>query len=200
MGAELSQWFRKYEETARGFVRGRLTPYPSLRGGFAGWLAEVGVARAGEIAEFLRRFDVEFRGKVVCYFADEFAFSRWLVVAGHREALRFALSVEPVQTCLHQLPAEQRIVLQLRYVDQFSDEEVARVRRIPLARRPFFDAPAARTRSLEAYKALCDLLQKRHPPPGDTPRGRYRDYSTVFPLFPGLTLAELRTPPRGEES
>jgi hypothetical protein len=197
MPARLQEWLQTCADLARGYIRGRLQVYPSLQGKFVGWLAEIGVARAGEIADFLTRFDAEVGDRIVPYFADQKSFYRWLLIAAYREALRFALNIETVQTSLHELPAEQRIILQYRYVDQFSDEAVARILHLKMERQPFFDARLVRTRSIQAYKALCDLLEKRFTPRGDVVKGRYRDYSTIFPLFPGLTLEELRPTARG---
>jgi hypothetical protein len=184
MGTKLPEWFREHEQEARGYVLGRLKSYPAIN---PRSLADRGVDRAGEITEFLSSF-----------FNDDYFprgvrdYVRWLFIAGHREALRFVLTVEQVEVCLHKLPADRRIILQLRYIDQMCDEEVARVMKMGMKSRPFFDAKSARTCSINAYKALCDILEKHLPQKGAVAKGRHRDFSTVFPLFPGLTAEELR--------
>jgi len=192
MGNTLPEWFLRYEVDARGYVRGRLKPYPVVN---SRSLADRGVDRAGEITAFLSKVfgdDYFPRG--------EYDYLRWLFIVSYREALRFILTVEQVEVCLHKLPPEMRTILQLCYIDQMCGEEVARVLKMEMKSRPFFDADLARVRSIEAYKALCDLLEKHLPQNGDAPKGRYRDYSTVFPVFSCLSAKELRQALQGGQS
>jgi hypothetical protein len=177
-------WLDEYQSEACRLVKPQLARYPALKGA-ADWPAGQGVTRAGEIALFLcRQFGITVGDRHYPYFAHQYTFYRWLLVAGYREALRFVLDAERVQPYLHRLPDEQRVLLRYRYIDQFGDEGVARVMHWRTERRPFLDLPRARMASLAAYQALCDLLAKHYQPQAGTPGGRYTDYASLFPLFP----------------
>jgi DNA-directed RNA polymerase specialized sigma24 family protein len=61
------------------------------------------------------------------YFQDEPEFQRWLTAVALRQALRVFLEHRPVGRALNLLPAEQRRVLGMLYLDQLNFSDVAGV-------------------------------------------------------------------------
>jgi hypothetical protein len=172
--AAFRSWFDPYAPEAVRAVAGRLTRYPVLKV-FADRTASLGVARAREVADYL--------GQYPGYFAHQYEFQRWLRVVSYREVLRLVLQPEPVELVLEGLSSDSRRLLRWRYIDQLTDDEVARMLDLRTNNRLLFDAPAGRKCSLDAYLQLCRALEVRSPATaGGGPRPL--DSSAVFPLFP----------------
>jgi hypothetical protein len=176
-------WSTACEPEAVRTVYGRLVQYPVLKV-FADRTSRSGVARTREIGQYLR--------SSAGYFAHRPEFCRWFRIVSYREALRLVLSLEPVEMILEHLEGEARRLLRYRYIDQLTDDEVARMLELRTNNWQLFDAEAARRRSLDAYLQLCAALEKRFSQT-DTPRsGPNRDPSLMFPLFPGVYRSECR--------
>jgi hypothetical protein len=75
------------------------------------------------------------------------------------------------------LPIEQKRLLYWRYLDRWTDEEIATALRFTLTPGRLTTAEEARTLSTQAYRAFCDRLRKVFPV--------NRDVSTFFPIFSG---------------
>lgn len=178
---QFDAWCGLYAADAEHQVRGRLRQYPVLLG-FEQHLLGQGIQRARLIGQYLTQY--------ADYFAVGQHFRRWLRVVLYREVLRLTLQVEPVEAALTRLTEPERRVLRLRYVDQLSDEELARVLGLTAAGPKLFDLPAAWAQSLAAYRALCAAL----------PKAAARDgvvAAAGFPLFPvGNPPAGPPLPPR----
>lgn len=181
-------WFHECEPEAVRIVYGRLIQYPVLSV-FADRVSRSAVGRTREIGQYLRQY--------AAYFGHRYEFSRWLRVVSYREALRLILPLESVETALAQLDAEERKILRYRYIDQLSDDEVARMLDLRTSNRLLYDAAVARKCSLDAYLQLCRVLEKRYTPPATPKAGRHRDVSTLFPLFPGVYREDFRSSPKG---
>jgi hypothetical protein len=183
----LRSWFDSHAPEAVRVVVGRLARYPVLRV-FADRTASQGVARAREVAVYL--------GQYAGYFAHQYEFQRWLRTVSYREALRLVLQPEPVELILEGLGSDSRRVLRWRYIDQLTDDEVARMLDLRTSNRLLFDAAAGRKCSLDAYLQLCRALELRSP--GTAAGGRrHLDTGSVFPLFPGVGVKDFPPSAKG---
>lgn len=178
------KWFDEWRADAVLHVKGRLQPFPVLRG-FADRIAANAVARSREVAEYLRQYDD--------YFESSKPYGRWLRGLSYREALRLVLQPEPVEAILHSLAAPARWHLRLRYIDQLSDDDAAMVLDLRSEGRELFDAARVRTESFKAYSELLQALERRTPAVGGVRP------AALFPLFPNTTRdAQSRSTPRGQ--
>lgn len=137
----------------------------------ASWIAHEAAARARSLAE-------EFYLSIPDYTHDLREFSRWLENVGYRQALRLVLTVERVEAELAMLPIEQRRLLYWRYVDRWTDAEVAHALRFTLSPATAITPQEARKLSTAAYRALCTRLRR------SVPVGTL-EVTTFFPIFPG---------------
>jgi hypothetical protein len=170
-------WFQKYEDDALFMVKGRFF-HPGLRL-FRESIAGTGVARTGEIANYLCQFDA--------YFTGELQFRRWLNTISYREALRVVLQQEPIEAALEELLASDRAVLRWSYVEQITLDDVARLLERQSNNRFYFDKASARDRIIDAYKQLCRILLRRFRPADNDEAERFNDCSRIFPSPPTLS-------------
>jgi RNA polymerase sigma factor (sigma-70 family) len=84
------------------------------------------------------------------YFQDAPEFQRWLAVVASRRALRLLLQHAPVGRALNLLPAGQRRILGLVYLDKLNYSDIAHILGIP--------AEEASRRRQEALDTLRQLL------------------------------------------
>ena len=184
---DLSNWFDECAEGARLHVHGRLHGYRCLAL-FREHLVESGVERAHEVAKYLQRYNVQLGTSRGHYFANKNAFNRWLMIASYRETLRLVLDVESVEVVLLEMVEKERFNLRMRYIDQFTDDDVARILELKTPRPPFFDAGEARRGSHRAYVSLCERLEKRFPANEDASGQTAPSFFSVFPYYPGANL------------
>ena len=189
MANDLSRWFDECEGGDALFVRGRLQQYSPLAL-FRKQLVASGVARAREVATYLERYNVQLGAKRGHYFVNQRAFCRWLMIASYRETMRLVLDVEPVEATLLTLADDDRFVLRMRYIDQFTDDAVARVLNLKLdtLRWPFVNATEARERSIRAYGTLCERLETKFPMKEVASSPSSATSSTLFPYYPGARV------------
>jgi hypothetical protein len=117
---------------------------------------------------------------------DYFFAWRWMILIGYQESLRWVPDHPRVERLLSQLPSSSINLLRWRYVDQSSDEDVARLFVDKHDMRRIISVKEARACSITAYRDLCALIEmdlKRSPVKR---AGSRWEGGSPFPLFPGV--------------
>ena len=181
---DLAPWVADCRREAHRYVRDRLLRYPifqfPLSTPYADSLALKGVSRTCEIVKYHGADSVALQHSVHRL--------RWFRVVSHREALRLVFEPEPCEMALQKLDAGTIRLLRWLYVDQLTNEELARVLKLQVGRSIAFDACAAQQRGLLAYQAFCAALEQRFRSQNQPLSGPHRDVSAAFPLFPAGTV------------
>ena len=90
------------------------------------------------------------------------------------------------------LPGEQQQILHWRYVDQFPDAEVARMLKIAATGPDLLNVAAGRERSLDAYGALCQEIDRLVPQKDSRAGLGSLDPRFRLPPLPGGRRGDLR--------
>jgi len=186
----LESWWEHCEPEAVKTVWGRLKQYGSMDL-FRERTVRTAVARARQIATYLAEHDD--------YFANSRQFCRWLCEVAYRESLRLLLPLEPIENALQKVSPEVRRLLKWCYVDQLTEQEVARMLDLPTDKPGYYDSAEAQRRMIDAYNQLSAEIVRRFRPPNFVERGPYRNYSNVFPSPPTLTRPALVPSPKGQQ-
>lgn len=190
----LEAWISQLSRESPGFlgqdecaVRNMLRQYPPLfdvrnpdnpAWDEANWIAHVAATRARDLARGFHGHVTEGTPDFPDYVRDVREFRLWLTNVGYRQALRLALRPERIETQLSLLPIEQRRLLNWRYLDRWTDEEVATALRFTMTPGRLTTPEEARRLSTQAYRAFCARLR------AVIPVGNV-NVSTFFPIFPG---------------
>jgi hypothetical protein len=170
-------WFTEYEDDAVFIVKNRFF-HPALRL-FREKVSRAGVARTREIASYLGQFEN--------YFPDKLPFRRWLNAVSYREALRVLLQLEPIEMALGDLPQDARALVRWSYIDQLTEQEVARLLDLRTDNRLLFDRAEARRLMINAYKQLCAVILRRFRSADSDVSERFKDCSRTFPVPPTIS-------------
>jgi hypothetical protein len=170
-------WLNESESVAYSFVENRLRQ-PVLKEARQK-LVEAAVSRSGQIAAS--------RMHSTPYFAHRYEFMRWRNLIAYREALRLVLEVRAVQAAVSAIKPERSAVLRWAYIDQLSEEDLARMLRLSLLQRINFDRSAAQQRIIDVYQELCRLILPHHRSQETDDAGRFVKTCWIFPSPPTLS-------------
>lgn len=172
------QWFGKYEDLVRRWLEGRLFIYPVLTKLRDAAVAAGLVGTRAKSAALPRRTD---------YFLGPHEYHRWLRVTGYRETLRVLLLLKPIEAIVAKVTSdESRRLLRWSYIDQLTENDIARMLCLATNDHHLVDDFEARRRIILAYESFCCEIEKLFPTPNRVSTGRYVEYESVFPAPPNV--------------